>query len=314
MTLTPDLLQRAAALKPRLVFADGTEPAVAAAAERLVAAGIPRPLLVGASGMAPLKDERLPAIAQRLRERYPDRVRDGIDALDQAADPLRFGAGLVALGEAEACIGGLKAGNNEVLRAALWAFGPADGIERVSSAFYLQTPSGVVTLTDCAVNPQPGPSVLAGVALAAVRDRIRLIGDKPRVAFLSYATGQSSEGPGVELVRTALARFKALAPGVAADGPLQADAALDPEAARVKAPASAVAGKANILVFPNLDAGNISFRLLQVLGGMRCLGPLLQGLARPMTGLSRGAGPDDIVEMAALAALQGSQPTIQGGV
>jgi phosphate acetyltransferase len=116
------------------------------------------------------------------------------------------------------------------------------------------------------------------------------------------------------MVRQAVARFRAVAPGVSVDGPMQADAALEAEAAQLKAPGSPVAGKANILIFPDLDAGNITFRLLKVLGGVRCLGPLLQGLARPMTGLSRGAGPDDIVEMAALAALQGVQSTIQGGV
>lgn len=314
MSLTADLLPRAAALKPRLVFADGGEAAVAAAADRLVAAGFPPPLLVGGRGVNANRDERLPAIAQRLRERHPDRVRDGIDALDQAADPLRFGAGLVALNEADACIGGLRAGNTDVLRAALWAFGTADGIDRVSSAFYLETRFGVVTLTDCAINPQPSPSVLAGIALAAARDRSRLIGDTPRVAFLSYATGHSAEGPAVDLVRQAVARFRVVAPGVAVDGPMQPDAALEAEAAQHKAAGSPVAGKANILVFPDLDAGNISFRLLKTLGGLRCLGPLLQGLARPMTGLSRGAGPDDIVEMAALAALQGAQSTILGGV
>ncbi|MEO8031884.1 MAG: phosphate acyltransferase [Gemmatimonadota bacterium] len=314
MNLTPDLLSRAAVRKPRLVFADGADPAVAAAAERLESAGFPTPLLVGGKGINPAKDDRLGAIAQRLRERHPDRVRDGIDALDQAADPLRFGAGLTALKEADGCIGGSKAGNVDVLRAALWAFGPAEGIDRVSSAFYLKTAFGILTLSDCAINPQPTPAVLASIALAAVRDRTRLIGDKPRVAFLSYATGRSAQGPLVDHVRQAVDRFRTLAPGVAVDGPLQADAALEAEAAHHKAPGSPVAGKANILIFPDLNAGNITFRLLKALGGVRCLGPLLQGLARPMTGLSRGAVTDDIVEMAALVALQGAQSTIQGGV
>jgi phosphate acetyltransferase len=314
MTLTPDLLERAAALKPRLIFADGGAPVVSEAARRLEAAGFPAPLLVGGPGMVPTKDDRLPAIAQRLRERHPDRVRDGIDALDQASDPLRFGAGLVALNEADGCIGGLNGASGDVLRAALWAFGPADGIERVSSAFYIRTADRILTLSDCAINPEPSIAVLAGIAMAAARDRTRLIGDQPRVAFLSYATGQSADGPAVERVRQALARFRALCPDVLADGPLQGDAALVPEAARQKAPASPVAGKANVLIFPDLNAGNITFRLLKVLGGLRCLGPLLQGLARPMTGLSRGAGTDDIVEMAALVALQRGQSTRQGGV
>lgn len=314
MSLGPELLARAAALKPRLIFADGGERAVSEAAERLVAAGFPPPLLVGGRGVDPGKDDRLPSIAQRLRERQPERVRDGIDALDQASDPLRFGAGLVALEEADGCVGGINGANAEVMRAALWLFGTAPGIERVSSAFYVETRQGVLTLTDCAINPEPSPSILAGIALAAVRDRIRLIGDTPRVAFLSYATGSSADGPAVERVRQAVAHFQGLAPGVAVDGPIQGDAALLAEVARHKAPKSPLAGNANILVFPDLNAGNITFRLLKVLGGLRCLGPLLQGLARPMTGLSRGAGTDDIVEMAALVALQGAQSTFRGGV
>jgi len=310
MSFRAELLPRAAARQARVVLAEGEDPQVRAAAARLAGEGIALPIVLGGDGVVVARDARLPRVAQLLRERRPDRVRDGVDALDQAADPLRFAAGLLAIGEADGVVAGATHSNVDVLRAALWAFGAAPGIERASSAFYVPLSDGrVLTLTDCAVVPDPTPAQLAGIALAAARDRVRVVGDQPRVAFLSYATRDSAQGPSVDRVREAAERFRALAPGVPAEGPLQGDAALDAAAANAKAQGSAVAGRANVLVFPDLDAGNIAFRLLRAVAGLPCLGPLHQGLARPMTGLSRGAGPDDIVEMAALVALQGGPST-----
>lgn len=305
MSFRAELLERARARRARVVLPEGGDARVVAAAERLRREGIAEPILLGPGHLEPERDPRLAAIAERLRARAPDRVRDGVHALDLAADPLRFGAGLVALGEAEACVAGAAHPTSDVIRAALWAIGTAPGADLLSSAFYMLLGDGrVLTFTDCAVVPEPNAEQLAHIALAAVQDRRRLVGDAPRVAFLSYSTHGSASGRTVSLVREALERFRALAPGVPADGELQADAALVPEVAAGKAPASSVAGRANVLVFPNLDAGNIGYKLVQRLAGAVALGPVLQGLARPMADLSRGASSDDIVEVAALAVLQ----------
>mgnify|MGYP003323729059 FL=1 len=182
----------------------------------------------------------------------------------------------------------------------------ADEVQMVSASFFMVQALGdqsVLTFTDPAVVPEPSAEQLADSALAACRLRQIIVGDDPRVAFLSYSTYGSAGGVQVELVREAVRHFRKRCPDIPADGELQADAALVASVGEIKAPGSEVAGRANVLVFPDLSSGNIAYKLVERLAGARALGPILHGLRAPLNDLSRGASVSDIVDVACITAL-----------
>ena len=329
MSLIEQLIQRAKADKQRIVLPEGTEERTLKAANQILTDGVADLILLGnveeiqekarewglgniskATLIDPQNSEKSEEYAQMLFELRKKKGMTLEEARKKVTDPLYYGCMIIKSGEADGQLAGARNTTGDVLRPALQIIKTAPGITCVSGAMLLLThapecgDNGVLVMGDVAVTPVPDANQLAQIAICTARTAKAVAGIEPRVAMLSFSTHGSAKHEVVDKVVEATRIAHEMDPELLLDGELQADAALVPSVGASKAPGSPIAGKANVLVVPSLEVGNIGYKLVQRLGHATAVGPILQGIARPVNDLSRGCSIDDVYKMIAITANQ----------